>query len=188
MPITITSDPILEVSELKEITGINSDTKATVLINSVSKKFLNFTQRTHINGRISFWRKNLAPLVNLNKTINDWGVTDAPVPDELDYNDLTWTPAERSGDHAGILTLPGYTLRFHTNRGRANRFRVVFTGQYFVPPAGADTDCDPETDDLTERCTCRHCHQVLEPLAAHFATVIEAGSAMVDADLLPLCR
>ena len=86
--------------------------------------------------------------------------------------------------HSGILTLAAYTLRFQTNRARANRFRTVFTKQYFVPsdiPESSEThDCSEDSDDLTQRCTCRGCHQVLEPLAAYWGKVAEAGSALMS--------
>jgi hypothetical protein len=78
------------------------------------------------------------------------------------------------------LTLPAYTLRFQTNRARANRFRIAFQGEYFVPPSSSDlTGCTTDAKDLTQRCYCRDCHRVLEPLAAHFAVVAEAGSGLL---------
>jgi hypothetical protein len=96
------------------------------------------------------------------------------------FTDTAWTQAERQAPHSGLLTLPSFTLRFQTNRGRANRFRVVFTHQSFIPPATTtDSDCDPTAADLTQRCLCRHCHQVLEPLAAHFGGIAEAGSSVI---------
>jgi len=93
--------------------------------------------------------------------------------------------------HSGILTLPIFSLRFQTNRGRANRFRTVFTKQYFVPSDTPEdpelTGCDPDSDDLTQRCTCRDCHQLLEPLAANWAMVSEAGSALMsDRSVFPI--
>ncbi len=144
------------------------------------------TKRAWVNGRLDFWKKHLAHMSNLNKTFNAWAPGDAPTTDAPDYTNATWTEVTRAGPHAGVLTLPGYLLRFQTNRGRANHFRVAFTGQYFVPPATIDTPtagadgCSDTGDDLTARCTCRHCHQVLEPLAAHFAPFSEAGSALID--------
>ncbi len=145
------------------------------------------TQRTYMNGPIAHWKKHLAPMVNLNKTLNQTGPGDVDVSGAIPaFTDMGWSAADRSGVHAGILTLPAYTLRFQTNRGRANRMRIAFTGQYFVPPAGGDADCDPDADDLTQRCTCRHCHQVLEPLAAHFAPIVEAGSSILNSAELPV--
>ena len=143
------------------------------------------TQRIYTNGPLRHWKKHLAALVNPNKTVNYQSPGDADLLVDPSWTDTDWVEEMRSGGHSGILTLAAYTLRFQTNRGRANRMRVAFTGQYFVPPSGDDTDCDPNSEDLTERCTCRHCHQVLEPLAAHFGDVLESGSAMRDDGLLP---
>ncbi len=129
MPITITSDPILEVSELKEITGINSDTKATVLINSVSKKFLNFTQRTHINqasapieelsrgdGTSVIWLRAYATSVtevaimsdgaaSTTYSSSDYGV-DADGPRVVLYN--VATPISDAEDNVRVTYTPGW--------------------------------------------------------------------------------
>jgi hypothetical protein len=145
------------------------------------------TTRAYENGALSHWRRWLAPLVAPNQTINDGHPTDALLAEAIPFTDREFRAVERSGHHSGILTLPTYLLRFQTNRGRANRFRIAFTGQYFVPSNTPDTEgCDPTSDDLTQRCECRHCHQVLEPLAAHFAPFTEAGSAVVDPAFLPI--
>lgn len=146
------------------------------------------TNRTWVNGRVLFWRRWLANMVAFNKTYDRFSEGELPLPDDPDWTDATWREVERGGPQAGLLTLPAYLLRFQTNRGRANRFRIVFTGQYFVPPNTMDdNDCDPVAEDLTQRCVCRTCHQVVEPLAAHFGVFAEAGSAMLtDRDAFPL--
>lgn len=142
------------------------------------------------HGRLSFWRKYLAPVVSMQYGYNVQGDGDPALPTNPDYTDTDWLPAKRSGMHAGVLTLPAFSLRFQTNRARANRFRILFSSQWFVPPEGKDvpakTGCDPATDDLTQRCDCRGCHQVLEPLAARFGAVAEVGSTLVtDPALYP---
>lgn len=141
------------------------------------------------SSKLLFWRKNLAQLSAFSKVWTLAGIGDPPLAADLEvsWTDATWTHALRSGSHSGILTLPGYSLRFQTNRGRANRFRIAFEGQYFVPPATTvDTkDCEPGAADLTKACVCRHCHQVLEPLAAYFAQVSEAGTQLSTEQSLP---
>jgi len=134
------------------------------------------TKRGYTNGRIEFHRKYLAPQTGYSYTYTEPGGSDPPPAEDPDWHDLSWTEVERGVDHSGILTLPGYTLRFQTNRSRANRFRTVFAGQYFQPPQPESSGCDPEATDLTTRCTCRKCHSVLEPLAAHFGVITQAGS------------
>lgn len=138
------------------------------------------TPTTFTNGALAFWKQNLAQMANVTKTYNERMTVDEPALANPSFVDTTWTEATRTGAHSGILTLPGYTLRFQTNRGRANRFRTVFTHQSFIPPATTtDTNCDPTAADLTQRCLCRSCHAVLEPLAAAFGGVAEAGSAVI---------
>ncbi len=138
------------------------------------------SQRTYYDGRLLFWKRYLAQMTTLNDTFNFYFEGDVKPPDDIDFNDTNWAPFQRSGVHSGIMTLPAFSLRFQTNRGRANRFRTAFTGQYFEPPAGTDSDCDPTTNDLTQQCGCRHCHATLEPLAAHFGNIAQAGSALLS--------
>jgi hypothetical protein len=164
------------------------------LVDNVTSGELDYTQlllnpRIHMNSRLTFWKKYLAHMTTFNKTYNAYSPGDPDLPDEPDYVDnalnpgSTWTIETRTGLHSGILTLPAYMLRFQTDRGRANRFRTVFTNQYFIPPeqpeSANETGCTEDTDDLTQKCTCRYCHQVLEPLAAHFGRFVEAGSVML---------
>jgi hypothetical protein len=158
------------------------------------------TDMTYSNGLLDYWAKHLATATNLSKTYNEHHIGDAELPEEPDFHDRVWYEVQRNVvdgveqdmGHSGVLTLPAYTLRFQTNRARANRFRTVFTKQYFVPPAELESedsgDCDPEADDLTKRCTCRYCHQVLEPMAAYWGgKVTEAGTALLtDRNIFPI--
>ena len=138
------------------------------------------------NGKLAFWRKHLAPNVSLNTTYND------TAPEEEISNkgwaDDSWEPVDRKGLHAGVLTLPAYLLRFQTDRGRANRFRIDFMCEHFVPPEQPSTEsCDPADNDLTKRCVCSYCHQKLEPMAAYFGLFAEAGTTMMtDPNVFPL--
>ena len=140
------------------------------------------TTRTYQNGPIRHWKRYLAQMADLQQTFNFYMEGDAPLVDEPNYLDETWTAAERSPDwHSGILTLPAFTLRFQTNRARANRFRIAFMGEYFQPPADDDVvGCDPDDEDVTQRCPCRHCHQSLEPMAAYWSDISEAGSSLLN--------
>jgi hypothetical protein len=137
------------------------------------------------DGYISFWRRNLAPNVSISQTYNAPASTE-PISNK-NWGDTSWTSFDRKGLHAGVVTLPAYLLRFQTDRGRANRFRIDFMCESFVPPEQPDTTgCDPGAADLTDRCTCRYCHQKLEPMAAWFSRFTEAGSSqMLDDDGFP---
>ncbi|MBK9261646.1 MAG: hypothetical protein IPM54_17805 [Polyangiaceae bacterium] len=138
------------------------------------------TRRMYTNGRLDFWKKNLAPTLTYSRTYNEWHTGDAALEQNPDWLDTSWRPVMREAPHSGILTLPAFTLRFQTNRGRANRFRIAFLNQYFVAPSTPDrVGCTDDAADVTERCYCRDCHRVLEPLAAHFAVVSEAGSGLL---------
>jgi hypothetical protein len=141
------------------------------------------------NGAIAFWRKNIAPQGTTTATYNvplpSDAITNAP------FTDDGWHAVARSKLHAGVLTLPGFLLRFQTDRGRANRFRIAFQNRVFVPAAKLDPEkgCSADSPDLTARCNCQYCHATLEPLAAHFGNFAEAGStAMNDPKLWPVER
>jgi hypothetical protein len=134
------------------------------------------TKRAYTNGRLEFHRKYLAAQAGYSRAYTQPGQGDQPVAENPDWHDMSWTEITREEPHSGVLTLPAYSLRFQTNRGRANRFRIAFTGQYFQPPNPEISGCESEGDDLTTRCTCRKCHAVLEPLAAYFGGIAEAGS------------
>ena len=163
-----------------------------LLVDDVSTGSLPYTDlllttKAKENGPIAFWKKNLAPNYSTNLTFA------APDPQEpiLDkaFTDTKWTEVDRKGTHAGVLTLPMYLLRFPTNRARANRFRIDFTCQYFVPPEklAPAPGCDPTAEDITKRCNCQYCHQTLEPLASYFGGFAEAGTTlMTDKTLFPI--
>lgn len=137
------------------------------------------TKRVPINGPLTHYFKHLAQRQSLSRVQSAHQKADGPLP-ALAFADAdTWVEVEREEPHSGVLTLPAYLLRFQTNRGRANRYRIAFEGEYFQPPSALDTGCQKEGEDLTTRCVCRHCHIALEPLAAHFGQLAEAGSLAV---------
>lgn len=142
--------------------------------------------RSSENGPIAFWRKYLAPNPTYNLTYN------VPARDEtlLDKPllDATWVDVERPAWHAGVLTSPAFLLKFQTNRSRANRYRIDFLCEPFVPPAKPmiNPGCSTSDGDLTNRCVCQYCHSLLEPMAAHFGQLAEAGAASLrDPQLYP---
>ncbi|MEZ4293685.1 MAG: hypothetical protein R3B70_01820 [Polyangiaceae bacterium] len=137
------------------------------------------SKSAHYNGPLVHYFKYLGREQTFNRTVNVPQPADGKLPD-LGYLDQdTWVEIERESPHAGVLTLPAYLLRFQTNRGRANRYRIAFTGQYFQPPSTKDSNCAEQGNDLTGRCVCRGCHTTLEPLAAHFGQFLEAGSTVL---------
>jgi hypothetical protein len=144
-----------------------------------------------VNGPLVFWKKNLAPHLSYSRIV---ALPDPTEPlTNATWTDATWRQTDRgSALHAGVLTTPAYLLRFQTNRGRANRARIDFECESFVPPSQLETPaqgCSDSSGDLTKRCTCRYCHRQLEPLAAHFGNFAEAGTTLLtDLTLFPRTR
>ena len=134
------------------------------------------TKRNWVNGPLVHYFKYLGQRQTFSRTQNLHTPSDGALPDLPYTASDTWVEVTREEPHAGILTLPAYLLRFQTNRGRANRYRIAFEGQYFPPPEAKDQNCAPEGDDLTTRCVCRGCHTALEPMAAFFGQLVEAGT------------
>lgn len=156
------------------------------------------TPVSYVDGRLAFYKKYLSDMntaVAITYTEDDPGDHVVPassfdptvpgaIPD-LDYNDPSWHRITRSEQHAGVLTTPAYLLRFMTNRSRANRFRIDFLCNYFVPPdqlTDAPPACNPASSDLMRKCNCRLCHATLEPLAAHWGQFSEAGFSLLEPD------
>ena len=138
------------------------------------------TKTSYSNGLIDHYLKYQAAGNNYTSVYNRPGDDAAALPKDPQWTDTTWHASTRPGPHAGILTLPAYLLRFQTGRARANRFRIAFLGQYFLPPSTDDSEgCSSDASDLTKRCVCRGCHQILEPLSSYFGAFAEAGSSML---------
>lgn len=98
------------------------------------------------NGKIATWKRHLAGHYNTSLTYN---VADpAEQLADLAWTDDQWVKVERGPDHAGVLTLPAYLLRFQTDRGRANRQRIAFECEHFAPPAvlPTNTNCSTTTE------------------------------------------
>ena len=139
--------------------------------------------RADVNGPINQWKKTFSNNYSLNRVYSLPDDTEQ-LSSTLAFTDTnTWQSVDRGAMHAGVTTLPGYLLRFQTNRGRANRFRIDFECQSFVPPSDVEEPgtggCTPDGSDLTKRCTCRYCHQMLEPMASHWGQFSEAGNTFL---------
>jgi hypothetical protein len=94
-----------------------------------------------------------------------------------------WVKVMRTGNEAGVETMPAYLLKFQNDRGRANRFYNAFFGRYYQSgtlPSGSTMmqGCDNTNPDITKRCFCRDCHagaEGVESIAAYFGRVGEAA-------------
>ncbi|MBL8952018.1 MAG: DUF1585 domain-containing protein, partial [Myxococcaceae bacterium] len=114
-----------------------------------------------------------------------FGETDAtnPVPPQLNYLDVdTWEDVDRGGRHSGILTTPGYLLKYMSNRGRAHRYYNAFECSAFIPNGALPSpqEACSKHEDLTKRCGCNACHIKLEPMAGHWGRFAEYGFTPLD--------
>ncbi len=100
----------------------------------------------------------------------------APV---MEFTNESWVRVPLSGRASGVLATPFYLLKFTTNRARANRFFNAFLCVALqAPPGGLPSPAEAcsQEPDLSKRCGCNACHQVLEPAAAHWGRFTEAGT------------
>lgn len=139
------------------------------------------SKRAYVNGPLVHYFRYLGQRQSFSRTQNLYQPSDGELPDIPYAATDTWMPVDRLAPHSGVLTLPAYLLRFQTNRARANRYRIAFEGQFFQPPSTKDTACNKDGDDLTQRCVCRSCHVTLEPMAAYFGQMSEAGTTSLQA-------
>lgn len=137
-----------------------------------------------INGPLAFWLAHQSQTGGA--TLVAGPSQDHPIPN-LRFDDAEWQTIVRGERHAGVLSMPGYLLKFASNRGRANRFYESFLCQHFesnepLPPATDDCHAEP---DLTKRCGCKGCHVAVEPAAAHWGRWVEAGLLDMEASVFP---
>lgn len=135
-----------------------------------------------VNGPLAYFLKHQTG-VSTTIRFAEPPVDPAVLPD-LDYDDAdTWVEIHLGDHHSGVLTAPGFLLRFMTNRARANRFYNDFLCQPFQPPdGGLPVPTGVPTVDLTEREGCAYCHALLEPAAAHWGRWSTSGAAYLDPD------
>ncbi len=131
-----------------------------------------FRHRTQVPGGVRF---------------TELGVDVDVLPDLAFDEDDTWVEVDLGEHHAGVLTSPGYLLRFQTGRSRADRFYNSFLCQAFQPPDGGLPDIeDPNPSlDLTVRAGCKYCHALLEPASAHWGRWTPSGGGYLDAGQYP---
>ncbi|MEM7678668.1 MAG: hypothetical protein AAF449_22025, partial [Myxococcota bacterium] len=136
------------------------------------------TPTVEFNGPISHYLRYMS-----NLTFDTYAGPDASAPaPNMPYTDRRWVPVERSGRHAGVLTTPGYLLKFQTGRQRAHRFYNAFECASFIPNGPLPSpfaECS-QREDLSQRCGCDACHKTLEPMASHWGRFAEYGFLPLD--------
>ncbi|MBX3250856.1 MAG: hypothetical protein KF901_27000 [Myxococcales bacterium] len=129
------------------------------------------TRETFLDGRAAHFYAHLSDR-NAQPTQNGMVgyLPNLSAPTDRPFADRSWEPVMRRRGHAGVLTTPGYLLRFNSHRARANHFYTTFLCNPFVPSAeGIPAEEDEPSPNLRERAGCADCHQVLEPAAAHWS-------------------
>ena len=130
------------------------------------------TRETLVNGPLNHYYRYLSSAPNdVNRTTVAVDARMGAMDVGPGYgNAAAWRVTRRQGVHAGVLTTAAYTLRFASNRSRANRFRTAFRCEPFLPSAeGLPADAADESEpNLRRRSGCAHCHQSLDVLAAHW--------------------
>jgi hypothetical protein len=170
----------------------NGNATELPIVNSLTEQMLRFAHdivkmnrpyteillgsQVEVNGPISHYLRYQSQTSSVFASPN----VDYVVP-EIPFHEVDrWLPSRRSGLHAGVLTLPGFLLKFASNRGRANRFYESFLCESFqAPPGGlpaASDNCHNEPN-LMKRCGCNFCHQAVEPAAAYWGRFAEGGFA-----------
>jgi hypothetical protein len=97
---------------------------------------------------------------------------------------------DRGPRAAGILTMPIFLTKYGTRRSRAHAVYSVFECKEFVAEG---VSLEPSTEpDLAKRSGCATCHAALEPMAAHFARIVESDWTWLPRSTfpidLPACR
>ncbi|MFO0723280.1 MAG: hypothetical protein U1E65_05835 [Myxococcota bacterium] len=144
------------------------------------------TKQLPINGPLAHYLKYQSRL-----SFDLYGDPDSatPIPEALRFSDPPdqWTRVTRGGRHSGVLTTPGYLLRFQSNRARAHRYYNAFECSSFIPAGSLPSPFEPcsQHEDLTKRCGCDACHKQLEPLASHWGRFAEYGFAPIDDQTFP---
>ena len=144
--------------------------------------------RAFVNGPLSHFLRHRTR-VPANVRMEPMSVSQWAIP-ELDWDDDTWVEITLPDHHAGILTSPGYLLRFQTDRARANRFYDAFLCEPFNPPSAGIPlkEDDSPHPDLQKRAGCKFCHALLEPAAAHWGRWAENGAGYLDPLTYPPTR
>lgn len=152
-----------------------------VIANNEPYSELFTSERAYVNGPIVHYLTHQAQGF-ANVRFDPLAIEPATLP-ALEFHQADeWHEIELPSQHAGVLTSPGYLMRFQTDRARANRFYDAFLCQPFNPPAGG-ISIGGETlphPDLQERSGCKYCHALLEPAAAYWGRWAEGGTGYIN--------
>ena len=108
---------------------------------------------------------------------------------DLSYTDTdTWVELPSINANSGVFGLPGFLLRFHTNRRRAERVLSEFLCDELKPPTAglsASTDTELFEADVRQLTGCADCHYKLDRIAGHWGRWVEGGGSYVPIESFP---
>jgi len=144
------------------------------------------SRRFFLNGPLVHFYRYLAPAAQAQFSPSPVNVD--LLPDIAPSDAERWEEMRLGQEHAGILTHPGFLMRFQTNRARASTFYQEFLCSPFQPPAAGlppATEEAARNPDLQERAGCKYCHSGLEPAAAHWGRWSEQGGGFINKQDFP---
>ena len=139
-----------------------------------------------INGPlVHFYKHHLSAPNNLRTEFAPFDLS--LLPDLAFSDEETWIEVPGVDGSSGVFTMPGFLLRFMTNRSRADRVNSAFLCSEFIGPQGGlpPDDATASNPDLTQRTGCDYCHARLEPMAAYWGRWAQNGSSYLDPDQFP---
>ena len=145
-------------------------------------------QRAFVNGPLVHFYRNNTPMSDNQAVVFLPSALDISVLPDLDFTAInTWKSVDLGAQHAGLMSLPVFLLKYNTNRARANRFYTNFLCQPFQAPDGGLPEIDNATPslDLAKREGCKYCHAILGPAAAHWGRFGQNGSLFLDPKVFP---
>lgn len=127
MAITLTSDAIVAIEDVKKVLSLNDSLTATILINSVSEKFINYTERTVLNsatvtetmrgdGTDVIWLLNYASSVTSVEILQNGVVVETYGSDDFSFDAVgrislhsVTTPASTGEENVRVIYTGGWT-------------------------------------------------------------------------------
>jgi hypothetical protein len=130
MAITLTSDPVVAIEDVKAVLNLNDDITAKILINSVTEKFFKFTGMTRLtsgsvtetlcgDGTSVVWLANHVSAITSMEILTNGDVTD------------TYDSDDYSFDGSGRISLHSATTPPSSSE---ENVKVVYTGGWSTIP------------------------------------------------------
>lgn len=140
-----------------------------------------------INGRLTHMYKYL--VFSPHGTVMENPPFDRNMMPALTYQDSdVWVDIPALPESSGVFTLPGFLVKFATNRRRAERVLSEFLCTENSPPEEGlpeSTEEEHSNGDLRQMSGCDYCHLALEPAAGFWGRWTEDGSSFVSVEDYP---